>query len=359
MIGTSGGFPPSFDIEEITFGDLKLCPKCAEIVKRITGMTIEDINNGGLQKIAVKLKIAELTLTRVGVELDVSTIAETTLKHVEKILSKKLAEEEKERYEEKINLLKEKLIGESQQKEEIKRQLDEIRAKMKFVPALKGGGAELDLATRIRSVAPFDEPSLKQRHLGSTDIVYKVKPDENIVIGKIALESKDVEKWEDGFVQEARMHGQKEGTVHIMLATTAMPPDAINTSLDCFRSGVWVVPLELVEFAYAAYRRILIEQYKMQKSFDSQMETIKQEKNVVEKLRDIISTETFKKYSEIAKELFAQTDKLDDESRAMENYIHGKSESYKKVAETIRNLVNHMIEHSEEIQNKIRGTFSS
>jgi len=349
-------------------------------IQELTGIPAATLQNGdGMKELGIKLQIAELTLSKAGITIDQDTIAKEVITWADKVLLQRLSKEEKQQYQnaiesikqklaetnekygEQISFLKETLKDEIRKKENIQKQLDEIQAEQKFTPSIRGGNTEEDLARRIRSIAPYDDLSLKQRHQGSTDILTKVKlsSEQKSVVGKICVESKDVDKWKDDFVQEAKEHGKKEDTQNIILATTVMPPDAINSNLDCFRDDVWIVPIERLEFAYAAFRKILIERHNLQKGFDSQMETIKSEKEVVEQLKDIVTTEAFKKYSEIAGDLLKQADKLEEESRTMINYVETKNSRFQNVAETVRNLVNCMIEHSDDIQKKIKGSFGS
>jgi hypothetical protein len=196
---------------------------------------------------------------------------------------------------------------------------------------------------------------LRQRHQGSTDIIAKIKSNQDQkIIDKLCIESKEVEKWDDTFTKEAKDHGQKEGTTNIMVVTTAMPPDCINSNLDCFREDVWIVPTASLEFAYASYRRIIEEKHKLQQNFDRQIETIQKEKSIAEQLKDIVTTDAFKKYSQVANDLVKQAEILDEESRTMLNYVQTKNSRYHSVADSIRNLVNTMIDQNTEIQKKIK-----
>ena len=290
--------------------EFKFCPTCGSKLQEVTGMTIKHLNNGGLNEISYKLRIAEMTLTKAGIEVGGERIAEMTLEKVDKILSRRLSEEEIVDYEKEIDRLREDKSDLIRRLERTEDQLKETQAKQRYVPSLKGANTEVELATRLRAIAPYDNISLKQRHQGSTDILIEVKSDETIIAGKIAIESKDVDSWKDEYVREAKQHGKKEGIENIILATTVMPQDALNNNLDCFRDNVWIVPMGLVEFAYASYRKMLIELYKAQKKFNNEIEAMEQENKVVDKLRDIINTDVFKKYSDIARNLSIQAESI-------------------------------------------------
>jgi hypothetical protein len=331
-------------------------------MEELTGIPAETFNNkGSLKEFSVKLQIAELTLSKAGISIDQATITKEVVGCVDNLLSKRLTDEhnqsllkEKELHKEQIDSLKDSLKEQTTKNAELQKELDEITAQQKYTPSIKGGIAEEDLAKRVRSIAPYDELSLKQRYQGSTDLIAKIKSNQEQVVGKLCIESKEVGKWDDGFIKEAKDHARKEGTENVMIVTNVMPPDAINTNLDCFRDGVWIVPTPSFEFAYASYRHIIETTYRLQQNYDRQLQTIEKEKTIVEQLRSIVVTEAFKKYYQIANDLVKQAEVIDEESRTMLNYVQTKNARYRNVAEAIRNLANTVVDQSAEIQSKIK-----
>jgi len=148
-----------------------------ELVHQLTGVPVDKLKNGdGLKEIHWKLQVAERTMTIAGIEINESVITEKALEHVEKLLSKRLSEEEREKYEqqikhgkelfekdkeqleEKIDEMKEKIQEMSKNYEKLQSEHEELKTKVKSNPALKGALAQAELLEDLEGNFPEQLP---------------------------------------------------------------------------------------------------------------------------------------------------------------------------------------------------------
>jgi len=168
-----GNPAPKDELDEQAYKNVcPRCPKCGADIKlqlvewlhELTGVSVEKLKNGdGLKEIHWKLQIAERTMSVAGMEINESVITEKALQHVEKLLSKRLSEEERERYEQQINHerelfekdkeqlsekigdMKEKIQEANKNYEKLDAEYSELKVKVKSNPALRGAAAQAEL----------------------------------------------------------------------------------------------------------------------------------------------------------------------------------------------------------------------
>lgn len=180
--------------------DKYVCPKCGadieprfvEWLHEMSGVPVDMLKNGdGLKEIHWRLQVAQRTMSIAGVEINESVITEKALQHVEKLLSKRLSEEERERYEqqikherelfekdkdqlsEKIGDMKEKIQEASKNYEKLDAEYNELKTKVISNPALKGALAHGELLEDLEGNFPeqaghFEDISKK----GGGDVIW-------------------------------------------------------------------------------------------------------------------------------------------------------------------------------------------
>lgn len=117
--------PQSKQLDEQT--NKYVCPKCGTNIEKIFVQWLSQLSgtkNGDLKELGWKLRIAETTLSMVGIKITEGQISEKVLQRMEGIISKKLSEDERQRYEEEIERLRELMEEKLNHKDEIIKELE-------------------------------------------------------------------------------------------------------------------------------------------------------------------------------------------------------------------------------------------
>jgi hypothetical protein len=231
-------------VEELDKKEGKRCPACgADITEQfmnwlheLTGLPLDRLKNGdGLREISWKLQVAEKTMTLTGLEINQTQITKETLKAVENLLNKRLAEDEKKKYEEELKhkdeLIRElersklDLTGKEIEKlkqtiedsrklmemerertkefqrrcEEVEDAYNELKTKVISNPALKGALAHFDLKEDLEGCFPDQSGcflDISKKNYG--DLLWNIR----ISVGKqwidsgisVTIDSKDKRK---------------------------------------------------------------------------------------------------------------------------------------------------------------------
>jgi len=163
-----------------------------ELIHQLTGVPVDKLKNGdGLKEIHWKLQIAERTMTIAGIEINESVITEKALEHVEKLLSKRLSDEEREKYEqqikhskelfekeeehlkEKIEEMNEKIREICNNHEKLESEYEELKTKVKSNPSMKGMLAQAELLEDLEGNFPEQSPHFEDiARKGHGDILW-------------------------------------------------------------------------------------------------------------------------------------------------------------------------------------------
>lgn len=246
------------------------CPRCnydlsdlfMSKLSVLTKVPIEKFHNGEAQKeISFKMRLAEVTLTKVGIDINNQQIsrisAQETLKQVDRLLTPRLSEKERQSYKEKLQAEREKCM-------KLKNQLADLQQRTRNLPYLKGAEQELALIKQLEALSRHtdDEFVLNETKDGE-DILCKIIED-NKIVDQVLLESKKVKRWSSKFLDQLRCELRRKNLSHGILATTVMPHNALNKHLYITKDGLWVCSPEASVIAYKALRAFIVSVHKAQ-----------------------------------------------------------------------------------------------
>lgn len=355
--------PPLKELDEKKFK----CPKCganigSQVINwlhELTGIPISKLKDP--KEINWMLQIAERTMMIAGIEINESVITEKALQHVEKLLSTRLTEEEREKYEQKIEDLKkqmeqqmkhEKELNEKERErlneryEKLEKEYNELRAKVKHVPAIAGSEQQKSILTRLESISRGNQDEFQLVGESTTlgeDICSRIV-ENNQEIGKIIIEVKKTGVWQNKFIEQIRDYMDKYNTAYGILATTTMPANALNNALYITKDSIWVVREDLIEYAYRAMREIIVEIYKQKLSEKQGTEAMKL-------LREkVLSDATQGKFSII----ISRADRIETITKQLQNSTEKNCESIREETREIRNEINQWIDELKGIIQQVK-----
>jgi conjugal transfer/entry exclusion protein len=325
------------------------CVRCGANLKNqffkwlheLTGMPVNKLKNGdGLKEISWKLQIAERTLTIAGIEINEAAITEKALQYVEKLLSKRLSEEEREKYELQLKH-KDEII------KNLEKEYNELNARLKHVPTLIGSEQEQQLLTRLEAISrnTKDEFYLEKASSLGEDILAKVI-DNDQEIAKVIIESKKVKKWQSNFIDKMREDMSKHKTTHGIIATTAMPANALNNAFYITQDGIWVVKLELAEYAYRAKREFIVD-------LNREKLTEKQIEEVMKLFKERVLSDS---YQGKLVNIINMANKIEKISKQIQSSTEKRCKSLRNQAKEIRNEINWLINENREIIKQVKTT---
>jgi len=331
-----------------------LCPKCntdisdvvCDYLEELTGIQKEYFQNGaGIREMQIRMQVAEITLTKAGIEIDQSTIAEKTLEYVEKILSTKLSEEERERFEKRV-----------QEQEEARKQLEnelkttrervkELETKIEQVPIFKGTEQETSLVKQLESVSrnTEDEFHIENESTLGEDILCKVV-DQGTIVEELLIESKNVQRWKSDYVEQLKGDLRKRNLSFGILSTTAMPAQALNKHLYITKEGIWIASREATAIVYRARREFIVLLHRKELSQKEIQEALKL-------FRDkILSEEYSGRFTKIIEA--AQT--VEKTADSIQKSVQRDCTTLRKQAEIIRSRIGELNEIHEEILKQVK-----
>ncbi len=341
------------------------CPKCGAFLKdqfinwlhQLTGVSVHKLRNGGLDEIRWMIKIAERSMTISGIEVKQSVITEKALEHVEKLLSKRLSEEEREKYEQNIKNLREltcqqkehdsELIRkEKEYSKELQAKLNELEAKMKHIPAIKGSEQEHSILLRLEAISrgTEDEFELQQQGTSLGEDILAIVIDKGQEIAKVDIESKKVESWLNKYIDQTRRTMANHKLIHGIIATTKMPANSLNDVLYITKDGIWIVREDLIEFAYKARREFIVEIHR-QKLTENQV------KKVMELFREKVFSEN---YQGRMNSIISRADRIETISKQIQGFTEKSCKSLRTETTGIRNEISMLIDENKEIISQVK-----
>jgi hypothetical protein len=339
------------------------CPKCkqditAEFEKflaNITGMKRIDFKNGGLEIVKTAFFVGKEMMQVKAVEASnenaARKIIEESLKKLKELMSpeieRKKIEEMKKELEEKYRHLTEEnkeLAKELREKDKLylqnQEQVLKILNQIAYQPLLTGKTQEKQIAVRLATISNSDKFDTLNSNKQGEDVLATIIQDKK-EIGRVVIESKKVRKWSNDFITQVKKYMQREGANFGILATTALPSDALNPKMyKITEDGIWIVKIEYLEVCYRAIRDFLLKLKKMEeasnkkitdfekllKSFRSMIESREYQekftliKTCVDSLREVASKllvnaqTTHKHLQEIAQKILNSIETIESEN---------------------------------------------
>jgi len=151
---------------------------------------------------------------------------------------------------------------------------------------LRGKVQEVSIAKRLKAAAPTDSFSTENSTRKGEDIECTVIEKDDVA-GIIVVESKKVKTWSNSFIEQIQQYMNTKGTQFGIIATTAMPSDALSDSM--MLDGVLVVKVDYVDIAYLFLREYLTSKSKLEKEYQSKLSQLEVGEQVLQDLREVVN----------------------------------------------------------------------
>ena len=212
-------------------------------------------------------------------------------------------------------------------------------------PLETGRIQERAIPKRLKTIKPEDSFNTEKSTRRGEDVTCIVK-ENNVTLGKIVIESKKVKKWSYSYVEQTKRYMEKEDTEFGILATTAMPSDAL--SYTTIVDGVTVVQIDHIEPAYLFLRQHLVLKNSLEREHTMKMKQLEIKDQVMLELRQAISNGELDK---IIATVDGLTQNIDTEVNKADNYINTLFKRIKRNTQKIRDLMTRLIsDHIEKMR---------
>jgi len=357
-------------------GDLRsfaICPSCGIdltesfliMLSKVTGISVEELRNGAINEIVFKLRIAEITLMKARISIEEDEITEKTLVKVTSLLSEwerkmllpKLTQDEREEYEQQIEECRRQFEDEREKRRELDQRFKEawnrvreLEDKLGQVPYFKGEEQEKSLIKQLEAVARHidDEFTLKNETSLGEDIICKVI-DNGQIVGCIIIESKNVKKWKNEYIEQLKTEIRRQDAVDGILVTMAMPANALHKHFHVTKEGLWVVSPEATAIAYRAKRDFHVSLRRAQLS----------EKQATEALRLFQERVFSKGYLGKFEDIMEAANNVEAAANTIQSSVERRCTTLRKQAEAIRNRIEELKKVHDEIIEQVKGYVSS
>jgi len=311
------------EVTNMELESLKCCPLCGA---RITGDELE------------KLGLASEMLTEMQQLKEQGMLSQAILVAVKIV---KTVNDKPMWFKELLDETREDLRGDFEKenlilKNEMQR---EFRGLLKILmetlgnPLKMGRIQEETIPKRLKAVKPEDSFSTEKSTRRGEDVTCIVK-ENNEILGKIIIESKKVKKWSYSYVEQTKRYMENENTEFGIIATTAMPNDALSytTIID----GVIVVQVDYIEPAYLFSRKYLVLKKELEKEHRTRMKQLEVKDQVLLELKQAILDG---KLDEIIATVNGLTESIDSSVNKADVYIKNLFKRIKKDSGKIRDLM--------------------
>jgi hypothetical protein len=219
---------------------------------------------------------------------------------------------------------------------------------------LRGKIQEVSIAKRLKAIVPTDSFTTENSTRKGEDVECSVI-EENNLAGTIIVESKLVKTWSSAHIDQVREYMAKRGTPFGIVATTALPSDALSNSL--MIDGVLVVKVDQVDVAYLFMRQYLIAKQKLEREFQSRVSQLRVSEQVIQELRDSVNNGDL---DEIIASIPHDADAIDDLVNNAVEYIRSLSGKVKKKTDHIRAQITKLVSnHIGVMRAKLAGDSAS
>lgn len=237
-----------------------------------------EIRKGAAQEIEKQKQAAEAKakaevadqIKKLGIERDQATAKAEKAEKREADARKQITEDaEKERTKElatqRLALETDKKLTLLKQQAEFNRERESLQKKMQLMDRQLqkktanelGDGPEIDLYEALREAFPTDKTSRVPKGQAGADILHEVLY-KGIVCGKIVLDSKNRQGWQDSYVTKLRQDQVNAEAEHAILATTVFPAGKKEM---CIESDVIVISPARVEYIVRLLRTSILSMH--------------------------------------------------------------------------------------------------
>jgi len=215
---------------------------------------------------------------------------------------------------------------------------------------LRGKIQEVSIAKRLKAATPVDSFTTENSTRKGEDIECTVL-EANSVAGTIIVESKNVKTWTQGYIDQVKEYMTKRGTEFGIVATTAMPSDALSHSE--MIDGVLVVKVDYVEIAYLFMRRYLVAKTALEKEYQSRLSQLKVGDQVLQELRTVVNDGVL---DQIISTLTEDSNVIDTLANKAVDYVGNMANQLKKRTGHIRTEVTKLMsDHIQVIRTKLEA----
>jgi hypothetical protein len=259
------------------------------------------------QKQAAEKKVrgeADQEIKKVAAERDhIAKKLKDAKEHEEEILKQAQQSAEKQRQkdltEQRQALEKDKTLTLLKQEGKFNREREALQKKMQLMDKQLqkktanelGDGAEIDLFEALRESFPGDKITRIRKGQAGADILHEVLY-KGESCGKVIIDSKNRQSWQNGFVAKLRQDQVEAGAEHAILATTVFPAGKIEMCVD---SGVIVIAPARVIHIVQVLRQAMVAMHVMGLS-------LKERSSKMTRLYKLVTSESYsRKFSEAGK----------------------------------------------------------
>jgi hypothetical protein len=190
-------------------------------------------------------------------------------------------------------------------------------------------------------------------HLGGPDqedILSTVK-DNGKILGKIKIDSKNVDKWDNKFIDKMNRYLKDNQVDFGIIATTTMPKDAAPSDFYLAENNILVVNIKTIEAVYLVCRYLLIKNDIYLTEFNNKTSLLRESENKMKAIVKFLETSSFKRFFEkINEEIKAENDDLDK----LENYIKGKIKTFKDTNNKILVITQEALGNEKSLQDALQ-----
>ncbi len=215
---------------------------------------------------------------------------------------------------------------------------------------LRGKIQEVSIAKRLKAAVPMDSFTTENSTRKGEDVECSVI-EENDLAGTVIVESKRIKTWSSAHIDQVKEYMTRRGTPFGIVATTAMPSDALGDSL--MIDGVLVVKVDRLDVAYLFMRQYVIAKLKLEREYQSKVSQLQVSEQVIQELRDSVNNGEL---DEVIASVPHDADAIDDLVNNAVEYIRSLSGKVKKKTDHIRaQITKLMSNHIGVIRAKLAG----
>jgi hypothetical protein len=219
---------------------------------------------------------------------------------------------------------------------------------------LRGKIQEVSIAKRLKAIVPTDSFTTENSTRKGEDVECSVI-EEGDLAGTVIVESKRIKTWSSAHIDQVKEYMAKRGTPFGIVATTAMPSDALSDSL--MIDGVLVVKVDHVDVAYLFMRQYLIAKLRLEREYQSRVSQLQVSEQVIQELRGSVNNGDL---DEIIASVPRDAEAIDELVNNAVEYIHSLSGKVKKKTDHIRaQITKLMSNHIGVMRAKLAGDSAS
>jgi len=213
---------------------------------------------------------------------------------------------------------------------------------------LRGKIQEVSIAKRLKAIVPTDSFTTENSTRKGEDVECTVIQNGDVA-GTVIVASKRVKTWSKDYVGQVRQYMDRKCTEFGIVATTAMPSDALSDSV--MIEGVLIVKVEYVEIAYLFMREYLTAKSGLEREYQSKLSQLKVGEQVLQDLRNVVNNGGL---DQVIATVTEDTDHIDSLVNKAVDYVQNFANQLKKKTGHIRAQVTKLMsDHIQVIRAKL------